>query len=410
MPTLRDVVARIIALREQKRAQLTLLAVCPNSVAVLEAAVKVAARNSTPMLFAATLNQVDRDGGYTGWTPATFVGQLRAYGAKHRCASPLYPCLDHGGPWLKDLHTTQRLSLAETMGELKATLTACLEAGYSLLHLDPTVDRELAPGQAIAIETVLGRTVELIAHCESERQRLALPPVSYEVGTEEVHGGLVDFDAFCGFVRGLRSQLEARRLLAAWPCFIVGKVGTDLGNPHFDPQAACRLYDIVAPLGSLVKGHYTDWVSNPEAYPANGMGGANVGPEFTTEEYLALGELAAREEDMRRGRPGARSGIMGALEAAVVASNRWQKWLKPEEKGREFRDLAPERRSWLVQTGARYIWTDARVVEARERLYDNLAPVMDDAHQFVVERIARSMENYITHFHLFDANSLLAEG
>ncbi len=408
MLPLRDLIARIIALRHAGRAQLTLLAACPNSAAVLEAAVKVAAANNAPMLFAATLNQVDRDGGYTGWTPATFVREMECYRDKYRCQSPLYPCLDHGGPWLKDKHTIDQLSLADTMAELKRTLTACLEAGYCLLHIDPTVDRSLPPGQPPAIAVVLARTVELIAHCEAERRRLGLPPTSYEVGTEEVHGGLVDMGNFTRFVRGLHAELAAEGLAAAWPCFVVGKVGTDLGNPYFDPQAAHTLYEIVSPLGSLVKGHYTDWVANPEAYPESGMGGANVGPEFTAEEYLALVDLAAREADMLRGRPGpVPSRILEALETAVVESKRWTKWLKPEEKGWAFADLAPERRSWLVQTGARYIWTDPRVLAARQRLYDNLSPVLADPHGFVVERIACSMERYITHFHLFDAATLL---
>lgn len=408
MLPLKDMIGRIIELRQQQRAELTLLAVCPNSAAVLEAAVQVAAQSHAPMLFAATLNQVDRDGGYTGWTPAGFVRELERYAAQYGCRNSLYPCLDHGGPWLKDRHTAEHLSLDETMAELKATLSACLEAGYRLLHLDPTVDRTLPAGRAIAIETVLERTVELVVHCEAERQRLHLPAVSYEVGTEEVHGGLVDFDSFCTFVRGLRARLKAQGLLTAWPCFIVGKVGTDLGNPIFDPEIACRLYDIVSPLGSLVKGHYTDWVANPEAYPASGMGGANVGPEFTTEEYLALAELAAREADMLRGQPvRAPSGMMQALEAAVVDSNRWQKWLQPGEKGRAFARLPPERRAWLVQTGARYIWTDPRVQEARAQLYDTLSAAMDDPHGFVVGRIARSIERYINHFHLFDSQKLL---
>jgi len=408
MLTLKETIGRMIELRRTGRARMTLLAACPNSAAVLEAGVKVAAENNTPMLFAATLNQVDRDGGYTGWTPAAFVRELEAYRDKYHCQSPLYPCLDHGGPWLKDLHTRQGLTLDETMAELKATLTACLEAGYALLHLDPTVDRTLPPGQPLPIGTVLERTVELISHAEAERRRLGLSPISYEVGTEEVHGGLVDLNNFCTFVHGLRDQLAAHGLAEAWPCFVVGKVGTDLGNPVFDPQVARRLYDEVSPLGSLIKGHYTDWVANPESYPETGMGGANVGPEFTTEEYLALEELAAREADLLRGRPERRpSKVMEALEVAVAESGRWQKWLQPEEKGLDLRSLSRERRLWLVQTGARYVWTDPRVVEARQKLYDNLAPVLGDAHRWVVERIARSMERYITHFHLFDALTLL---
>ncbi len=409
MLTLRELVARIIALRQEKRAELTLLAACPNSAAVLEAAVKVAAQNNTPMLFAATLNQVDRDGGYTGWTPAGFVREMNIYGEKYRCRAPLYPCLDHGGPWLKDRHTLERLSLEETMDEVRRTLTACIEAGYSLLHIDTTVDRTLPRDQPVPIDLVVKRTIELITHCERERRGLGLPPVSYEVGTEEVHGGLVDLDNFRKFIRDLHAQLAERDLLAVWPCFIVGKVGTDLHTTYFDPEAARVLYEFVAPLGSLVKGHYTDWVSNPEAYPENGVGGANVGPEFTSEEYLALAELAGREADMLRGRPGGTpAGIMEALKAAVLESNRWQKWLQPEEEGLAFEELTPERRSWLLRTGARYIWTDERVQGARQKLYDNLSPVMSDPHQFVVDRIARSMDRYITTFHLFDSLTLLA--
>ncbi len=410
MDTLNELIRKIIRLRKSGRAQITLLAVCPNSVAVLEAAIQVAAANNMPMLFAATLNQVDRDGGYTGWTPSQFVQKIRELAQKYRWEGPLYPCLDHGGPWLKDRHTLEGLSLDETMAEVKRSLTACLEAGYQLLHIDPTVDRSLPPGQTIAIETVVERTLELISYAEAERERLGLPPVSYEVGTEEVHGGLVDFANFEQFIRQLRAGLEQRGLLHAWPCFIVGKVGTDLHTTDFDPEAAARLYEIVAPLGSLIKGHYTDWVANPEAYPAAGMGGANVGPEFTAAEYEALAELCAKEADLCRARSGLQpSNFMDVLEQAVVDSGRWQKWLLPDEQGKPFRELSPERRTWLVQTGSRYVWTQPSVTAARATLYRNLSAVHPDPHQVVVDRIARVIEKYVVAFHLFDSLTLFAQ-
>mgnify|MGYP005858561581 CR=1 FL=1 len=200
------------------------------------------------------------------------------------------------------------LSLDQTMQEVRASLTASLEAGYRLLHIDPTVDRTLPPGAPVPIDTVVARTADLIAHTEAERRRLMLPPVDYEVGTEEVHGGLVDFANFERFITGLRAELAARDLLDAWPCFIVAKVGTDLHTTFFDPETAGRLYDLVAPHGSLVKGHYTDWVENPAAYPETGMGGANVGPEFTAEEVLALADLCAREETLLWHRADGRNG------------------------------------------------------------------------------------------------------
>jgi D-tagatose-1,6-bisphosphate aldolase subunit GatZ/KbaZ len=408
MFSLNEIIRRIICLQDEKEVRISLLAACPNSAAVLEAAVLVAARNNVPMLFAATLNQVDRDGGYTGWTPAQFVAEIQRYAAKYQWTGPLYPCLDHGGPWLKDTHAKAGLSLAEAMHEVKLSLAACLEAGYHLLHIDPTVDRTLPPGASVPIELVVARTVELIDHAERERLRLSLPPVSYEVGTEEVHGGLVDMDAFRFFVAELREELAARDLLHAWPCFIVGKVGTDLHTSYFDPETARQLHGVVVEFGSLIKGHYTDWVENPTDYPASGMGGANVGPEFTTEEYLALADLVAKEQALCHSRPGIEaSRFLEMLEGAVHASNRWQKWLQTGEEEVDFFDLAPARRAWLVQTGARYVWTDPNVQAARQLLYANLRPVLTDPNQYVVERIARSMDRYVNAFGLFDANSLL---
>jgi D-tagatose-1,6-bisphosphate aldolase subunit GatZ/KbaZ len=413
MIPLNHIVQKLIDLRS-RGTQITLLAVCPNSDAVLEAAVKVAATHNTPMLFAATLNQVDRDGGYTGWTPHAFVAALNELAEKYRCTSSLYPCLDHGGPWLKDAHTLAGLSLEETMAEVKATLTACVEAGYALLHVDPTVDRTLPRGQPPQIDVVVERTVELIAHAEAERERLGLPPVSYEVGTEEVHGGLVDFNSFDRFLTGLRTRLESAGLSRAWPCFVVGKVGTDLHTTTFDPESARRLYDRVVTLGSLIKGHYTDWVANPADYPATGMGGANVGPEFTATELAALYELCDREAQLTK--DGANllpSDFRATLQAAVVDSDRWRKWLSPEEEGQSFEELATPRREWLVATGARYVWTRPQVLAARQRLYDNLRhsipDELPDPHAFVVERIAQNIQAYVAAFNLADSLPLLTE-
>jgi D-tagatose-1,6-bisphosphate aldolase subunit GatZ/KbaZ len=408
MKSLNDLVHTLITLRQSERASITLLAVCPNSKAVLEAAVKTAASCQAPMLFAATLNQVDTDGGYTGWTPAVFVQQMRAFARKYNWDGPLYPCLDHGGPWLKDRHTSEHYSLDETMAQVKNSLEACLEAGYQLLHIDPTVDRSLSPGETVPLEVVVERTVELMTHAEQYRLRRSLPAVAYEVGTEEVHGGLVDEERFEHFLKILRVKLETKGLGYAWPCFVVAQVGTDLHTTFFDPAAARRLYATLAPLGSLAKGHYTDWVANPEAYPASGMGGANVGPEFTAAEYQALRELEAREgaiTSLQAGR--GRSHFMERLQQAVIESGRWMKWLQAAEKGSAFWELSPDRQEWLVQTGSRYIWTAPDVVSARQQLYENLLPVMPDPHRYVVEAIGKVVEKYIRKFNLLEAKAWL---
>ena len=176
--------------------------------------------------------------------------------------------------------------------------------------------------------------------------------------------------------------------------------------PH--PDVAGQLFDIVMPYGSLIKGHYTDWVANPQDYPAAGMGGANVGPEFTAAEFEALVDLVAKERALITSRPDIQpSRMLKQLEQAVLDSGRWMKWLQPDEEGVPFSLLSDERRDWLVRTGARYIWTVPDVVAAREQLYNNLLTVMPDPNQYVVERIVNSLDHYVNSFGLFDAENLL---
>ena len=72
-PKLRQLLDRVQTLTAEGHKPMTLLAVCPNSPAVIKAAFRAAKRNNAPIMFAATLNQVDNDGGYTGMTQKDFV-------------------------------------------------------------------------------------------------------------------------------------------------------------------------------------------------------------------------------------------------------------------------------------------------------------------------------------------------
>jgi D-tagatose-1,6-bisphosphate aldolase subunit GatZ/KbaZ len=380
----------------------TLLAVCPNSEAVVKAAVLASKEADAPLCFAATLNQVDLDGGYTGWTQEQFVRLVRNLVEEAGFTGPVVVGLDHGGPWLKDLQSREGWSLPRAMQGVKDSLAACLDAGYDLLHIDPTVDRTLPPGTAMPIELVIERTLELITHAETHRRAQGLPPVSYEVGTEEVHGGLADLSVFTQFLEGLRSGLDSRFPIPdspVWPCFVVGKVGTDLHTTLFDPAVARELVARAAEYGAVIKGHYTDYVSNAGDYPRAGMGGANVGPEFTEAEYGALEELVRREEALlAQGKVAQPSGKMAALRDAVVASGRWEKWRQPEEAGFPFDQLSPERQGWLVRTGCRYIWADPKVVAARRRLYSNLAAAGEESEEVVLRAIGDAIRKCYQEF------------
>jgi sugar/nucleoside kinase (ribokinase family)/tagatose-1,6-bisphosphate aldolase non-catalytic subunit AgaZ/GatZ len=379
----------------------TLLAVSANSQAVVEAALMAAKEADCPICFAATLNQVDPDGGYTGWTHARFAAVVRQTAKKIGFKGPVLLGVDHAGPWLRDRHTTEKWPYHRTLSAVIKSLSSAIEAGFDLLHIDPTVDRELPPGRALDINTIAERTAHLIKACEDFRKKRNLPAIAYEVGTEEVHGGLADEDVFKTFLAGLRRRMNEEGLAHAWPCFIVGKVGTDLDTTMFSPQVAEELYLTASRYGMVLKGHYTDNVENPAAYPSSKMGGANVGPEFTEVECDALFELEALETALSD-KPGKVPSLFtAALMDAVIRSGRWEKWLHPDEQGQSFAQLSAERQTWLLKTGARYIWTDKPVQAARKQLYANVKKDGFDPHVFVVKRIAQQILKYCRAFNLY---------
>ena len=386
----------------------TLFAACPNSETVIKAALRSAQRANAPIKFAATLNQVDLDGGYTGMNQFEFVKMVKLEAEAINYNGPIIIAIDHGGPWLKDIQSQEHWPLKKCMEWIKKSFEAAIEAGYDLIHVDPTVDKTLPAGSVIPIDTVITRTVELIEHAEVFRRRHQFPPISYEVGTEEVHGGLADLSVFESFLKGLKTQLQNRGLSDVWPIFVVGKVGTDLHTTTFDPQVARQLVQIAIIYGSFIKGHYTDYVENPIDYPLSGMGGANVGPEFTEEEYNSL--LECENIEIRLNRQGAiakLSKLMESLEQAVYQSGRWKKWLLTEEIGTDFFSLTPERRAWLTKTGCRYIWSLPEVVKSRLCLYQNLIKNGYQAEIIVISAIEKSMDKYLHAFQLVDLNQII---
>jgi len=379
----------------------TLLAVCPNSEAVARAALHAAQEARTPLLYAATLNQVDRDGGYTGWTPQDFASFVQAEMMQQGVDVPVFLGLDHGGPWAKDAHGAEGLDADAATSEAQRSITACVKAGYDLLHLDPAAGPPNAPDDPLPIDTLVDRTVMLLEHAEAVRHREDRPPIAYEVGTDEARGDLGD-DRMRSFLRSLRTALEAHDLPR--PTFVVGDLGTTLDSGHFDADRARRLTAVVAEeINALVKGHYTDDVDTPSDYPLSGVGGANVGPGLSAVEAETVRDLAVLEI-----RLGNTSGIADALRTAVVESERWRKWLHPSEQDDSFDDLPEDRQRWLVDTGSRYVWAHPDVQSARARLYDNVASYRD-ADAFVQWRLRTAILHYMHAFNLVGLNDRLAD-
>ena len=386
----------------------TIFAACPNSISVIRAALRSAKRWNSPVKFAATLNQVDTDRGYTTLNQKEFVNTIKLEAGRLNVKVPVIVAVDHGGPWLKDRHTSEKWSFDKSFEAVKKSFEASVEAGYDLIHVDPTIDITIPPNHPILIETVATRTLDLIEHTEKFRKAGGFPRIAYEVGTEEVHGGLADMTIFRRFLDLLKSGFAERGLMEVWPCFVVGKVGTDLHTTLFDSDTAKELTKVARQYGSVIKGHYSDGVTNPEAYPLSGMGAANVGPEFTIAEYNGLMELEKLEKQFfTTGKIARCSDIQLIMNDSVVRSGRWKKWLLAEEVSPNFEKLLPERQVWLISTGCRYIWQNAEVLAARAQLYENLESQGIRAEEIVLSNIECAMDKYFAAFNLKNLNDLL---
>ncbi|MCX6347509.1 MAG: class II D-tagatose-bisphosphate aldolase, non-catalytic subunit [Actinobacteria bacterium] len=400
VPIVELLLKKLDHLSKKENIKYTLFAACPNSYNVMVAALRSAKRANAPIKFAATLNQVDLDGGYTNWTQLDLIRKIKEESYRIGYTGPVIVAIDHGGPWAKDIQTIEKWDLDRSMDWIKKSFKASLSAGYDLIHVDPTID---IFKKSIEIETVVERTIELIVETENYRKKNGLPRISYEVGTEEVHGGLADIEIFKKFLHLLKEGLKEKNMEYAWPVFIVAKVGTDLHTTSFDPLVASEVVEIARNHNSYIKGHYTDSVSNPEDYPKSGIGGANVGPEFTITEFEAFNELTEIEAGLfKEDKIACLSNFKEELISAVVNSGRWKKWLLDGEK--DFKSLTVERKRWILGTCSRYVWANPEIKCAEAALHNNLQLNGIDSKNWVLLKIEAAMDKYFRAFNLVNIN------
>jgi len=384
---------------ESQNRSMTLLAVNPNSLSVLKSALRSAKRHNAPIILTCTLNQVDLDGGYTNWTQFDFVNVVREEAVKSGFHGPIIIAADHYGPWLKDKHKAERLSLDETVTEVRRSLEACLEAGFDYIHIDATECPGFSGSKRMT--KVVERTLELIEWTEALRKEKGLPSIAYEVGTEEVAGGLSEPDLVSTFLGKLRDAMTAKGLIDVWPSFLVGNIGTNLHTTSFNIEAARKLFSISSGYGLHLKSHYTDYVARLEDYPKVPIRAANVGPRFTNAEFDCLQRLASTEAELMSANESRKpSNLSQELTKAIIDSGRWKKWLLESEAGKDFSQLQEDRQLWLLRTGSRYIWMSPSVVTARAKLYENLRAHGIEPEEEVLRSIDEAMDRFFGAFNL----------
>ncbi|WP_135666293.1 class II D-tagatose-bisphosphate aldolase non-catalytic subunit [Halorhabdus rudnickae] len=381
-----------------------LLGVCPMTSEIVEATLREArqATNFTPM-FIATPRQVDADRGYTGWSQSELVSFIEELSSAVDYDGETILARDHGGPYqsMRD-RGDPSVDLSEAMDYATDVFFDDLDAGFDVLHVDATEDAR-ADG-ILDLETVAERTATLIDEIEERRVSNDQEPVYYEVGTEEISGGMTEPDDFERYIHLLKEALaEQRPGVFERIIFVVGQVGTtmriDMTN-DFDPDQTERLCAIADENDLFVKVHYTDWLPNEtlERFAEFGIGAANVGPEFAAAQIEALAELEATVKDADAVEP---SAFMSTLEDAAVADAPWQKFAPDSLASANHDAYAEENRRNIALCVGRYVLTEPEVEAAQNQLYENVRRHTDiDPDEFVVSRISETIHRYVEAFSL----------
>lgn len=355
-------------------------AVCSAHPLVLEAAIRYAHANHTPLLIEATSNQVDQFGGYTGMTPADFRGFVyQLADSLNFPQSRLILGGDHLGP-----NRWQNLPAAQAMANADDLIKSYVAAGFKKIHLDCSMSCANDP-IPLTDEIVAERTARLAKIAEETcREHFGESDLVYVIGTEvPVPGGAHETltelevttpDAARATLEAHRHAFEKQGLSAIWPRIIglVVQPGVEFDHTHiidYQPQKAIALSAMVEAYDTLVfEAHSTDY-QTPQSLRQlvkDHFAILKVGPALTFALREALFSLAAIEEELLPAKTS--SGLRHVLESVML--DRPEYWQSHYHGDGNARRLA---RGYSYSDRVRYYWPDQQIDEAFARLVRNLA-------------------------------------
>lgn len=354
-----------------------LYSVCSAHPWVIEAAMRQAQEDGTPLLIEATCNQVNQFGGYTGMQPADFVRFVHGIAAQAGFdAGRLVFGGDHLGPnpW-RDKPASEAMALAADL------LRAYAAAGFVKLHLDASMACADDP-PALSDATVAARAAAL---CEAA-EAVAPGAAAYVVGTEvPVPGGAtealsqVEVTSPHAAQRTLdahRAAFVERSLQAAWARVIALVVQPGVEFDHtrvidYQPDKAVALSSFQRAQSQFVfEAHSTDYQRGDllARLVEDGFAILKVGPGLTFALREALYLLELIEQELLP--TAAQSHLRQVVEAEMLR--------QPRDWAPYYHGSADEQaalRVFSYSDRVRYYWGQPSIAAAVQRLVDNLQGV-----------------------------------
>ena len=276
----------------------TLLGVGPMSKNCVDAAIELADQHKVPLMLIASRRQIDSEqfgGGYVeNWSTKQFADYVRSQDINQN----IILARDHGGPWQNEIEKSQNMNLKDAMQSAKDSYRADIDAGFHMLHIDPSVDIHSQPN----IDQVLERVYELYDFCWSYAQQKN-QDIIFEIGTEEQSGSNNSKEELEYTLESMKKFCNTNKF--PFPSFVVIQAGTrvmetkNIGS--FDSPVRTKnelppeiqipkMIDICNKYGIFMKEHNTDYLSTDSLkwQPRLGIHAANIAPEFGVAETKAF--------------------------------------------------------------------------------------------------------------------------
>ena len=312
----------------RKNRNCTLLGVGPMSKNCIDAAIELANKYCTPLMLIASRRQIDSEqfgGGYVeNWTTKQFADYVKYKDTQKN----IILARDHGGPWQNELEISNKLNLNDAMQSAKESYRADIDAGFQILHIDPSVDIHANPN----IDQVLERVYELYEFCWTYSQQKK-QEVIFEIGTEEQNGSNNTQEELEYTLECMRKFCKSNKL--PYPSFIVIQAGTKVMEMRnvgsFDspirvanelpPEIQIpKMISICNHYKIFMKEHNADYLSTDSLkwQPRLGIHAANIAPEFGVAESKAFIDLMENSNQ---------NILLEEFLRISYDSKKWEKWM-----------------------------------------------------------------------------------
>jgi hypothetical protein len=370
----------------------TLLGVGPMSLNCVDAAIELANEYEAPLLLIASRRQIDSEefgGGYVNnWTTQEFAKYVIDGDQKGK----ILLARDHGGPWQSTKEVGDNLSLRRAMDSAKLSYLRDLEAGFQVLHIDPSVDIHSSPN----VDEILDRVFDLYEYCWTHAQRLGRE-VIFEVGTEEQSGSTNTQEELDYTLNELLKFCKKNNI--PQPSFVVIQTGTRVMETRnvgsFDTPLRVanelpaeiqvpKMIEICNRYGIMMKEHNTDYLSDEalQWHPRLGIHAANVAPEFGVAETLALLDILEKNH---------LQSLADDFLKLSYDSRKWEKWMLD--------DTTASDRDRSIISG-HYVFSKPGCDELKSKARQDLAKKQIDLDVFLKNEVRKSIFRYMKNFRM----------